>query len=178
MKHVTAGQNETVSFCPIDDGAKWNYTFVCYMFAIYLSILLFILFHYVEQWTIMWLDGLDRETFLKWLSHFQEHVNSCYPSHDDSRQPCVSQNIVNQHGRKRTAQLSELITGSPLKKSLSDKHEKLLLKEIAKETRKKKRSNKLEHVGEKSKKSKSVYWQQTSRKTLQKDSRIMKRNDN
>ena len=62
----------------------------------------------------------------------------------------------NQHGRKRTAQLSELITGSPLKKSLSDKHERLLLKEIAKENRKKKRSNKLEHVGEKSKKSKRV----------------------
>ena len=103
---------------------------------------------------------MDSETFLKWLSHFQEHVNSCYPrqqSHDDSRQPCVSQNTVNQHGRKRTAQLSELITGSPLKKkSLSDKHEKLLLKEIAKENRKKKRSNKLEHVGEKTKKSKSV----------------------
>ena len=94
---------------------------------------------------------MDSETFLKWLSYFQEHVNSCYPrqqSHDDSRQPCVSQNTVNQHGRKRTAQLSELITGSPLKKkSLSDKHEKLLLKEIAKENRKKKRSNKLEHVG-------------------------------
>ena len=62
----------------------------------------------------------------------------------------------NQHDRKRTARLSELITGSPLKKSLSDKHEKLLLKEIAKENRKKKRSNKLEHVGEKSKKSKRV----------------------
>ena len=103
---------------------------------------------------------MDSETFLKWLSHFQEHVNSCYPrqqSHDDSRQPCVSQNTVNQHGRKRTAQLSELITGSPLKKKfLSDKHQKLLLKEIAKENRKKKRSNKLEHVGEKTKKSKSV----------------------
>ena len=103
---------------------------------------------------------MDSETFLKWLSHFQEHVNSCYPrqqSHDDSRQPCVSQNTVNQHGRKRTAQLSELITGSKLKKkSMSDKHEKLLLKEIAKEYRKKKRSNKLEHVGEKKKKNKSV----------------------
>ena len=117
---------------------------------------------------------MDSETFLKWLSHFQEHVNSCYPrqqSHDDSRQPCVSQNTVNQHGQKRTTHLSELITGSPLKKkSLSDKHEKLLLKEIAKENRKKKRSNKLEHVGEKTKKSKSVLTTNNlSRKKLQRD---------
>ena len=103
-EHGVVGQNETCHY-----GAKWNCFILphwwwgkmklyicrlCYMFAIYLSILLFILFHYVEQWTIIWLDGLDRETFLKWLSHFQEHVNSCYPrqqSHDDSRQPCVSQ---------------------------------------------------------------------------------------
>ena len=77
----------------------------------------------------------------------------------------------NQHGRKRTAQLSELITGSPLKKSLSDKHERLLLKEIAKENRKKKRSNKLEHVGEKSKKSKRVL-------TTNKQEEIAKRDKN
>ena len=172
MKHVTSGQNETVSFCPIDDGAKWNYTSVCYMFAIYLSILLFILFHYVEQWTIIWLDGLDRETFLKWLSHFQEHVNSCYPrqqSHDDSRQPCVSQKSAWSKTNGTAVGADHRFTVKEI--LVWQAYERLLLKEIAKENRKKKRSNKLEHVGEKSKKSKSVL-------TTNKQEEIAKRDKN